>query len=68
MVNCQNYRSLGAVDDLIDALLPEAVRLRATVHQVVHSTEGAVVLTCPSRHEIVVLLRVFRVVGFLFFY
>ena len=43
--NSQNYRSPGAVDGRPDALLPEAVRPRATVHQVVNSTKGAMVLT-----------------------
>ena len=40
-----------------DALLPEAVRPRPTVHQVVHSTEGAMVLIIAHEGMKTVVLR-----------
>ena len=45
--------------------VPKAVRPKTTVHKVVHSTEGAMVLTCPRRHEKVVLLLISCLYSFL---
>ena len=39
-----------------DALLPEAVRPRASVHQVIHSTEGAMVLIVAQKGMKIVVL------------
>ena len=45
LCNSQNYHPLGAVDDSMNCCL----RPRATVHRVIHSTEGVIVLTVAQK-------------------